>query len=54
MTNICIYKGISCEHANVFGDCRIGHWNCRHEKTIELKDGDLEEYLEYDLFDDED
>lgn len=48
--NTCIYKNITCKYANN-GYCEIGNENCVQDNISVLDD--IDEYLDYDLFDDE-
>lgn len=50
--NVCLYFGKSCDYANEYGDCRIGQQNCNRFGCIITED-DLEDYLDYDLFEED-
>lgn len=55
--NTCYLMGKSCRHATVLGDCVANKRNCENEMPFILNDNfdeDIDEYLDYDLFEEED
>lgn len=52
-THFCIYRGIECKHANAYCDCGIGRQNCKQFEKKDLDTSYLDDYLDFDLFDEE-
>lgn len=50
--NKCIYKGYACKYASESGYCEIGNENCVEENKSILDE--VDEYLDFDLFDEDD
>lgn len=50
--NICLFMGKYCVYADIYGECFIGQKNCNKNIPVLIED-DLEDYLDYDLFDED-
>ena len=50
---LCVYFQQYCDFANENSDCDIGFTNCKNFGEI-FDEDDIDQYIEYDLFDEED